>query len=148
MIEVNPMNIEQRLEAGEVITNEEMQRAVSGNPPAYRQGLVDSGHAKCTEGWKNITSDRAIARTKLDPAQDTKEAQAAQQRLRKIIGGIVLEALNKRQLTESHFYRITRRDETYWSKWLAYQLKNDGLVLKDEVYRPGPQWAISLVSMR
>jgi len=142
------MNIEQRLEAGEFITNEEMQRAVSGDLPAYRQGLVDSGQAQCIEGWKNITCDRAIARTKLDSAQDTEEAQAAQQRLRKIIGGIVLEALNKRQLTELHFYRITRPDETYWRMWLAYQLNNDGLVLKDEVYRPGPQWAISLVSMR
>jgi hypothetical protein len=142
------MNIEQRLEAGEVITNEEMQTAVSGKAPAYRQGMVDSGQAKCIEGWRNITCNRAIARTKLDPAQDTKETEAIQQRLRKIIGGIVLEALNKRQLTESHFYRITRRDEAYWRKWLAHQLTNDGLVLKDGVYRPGPQWAISLVSMR
>ena len=142
------MNIEQRLETGDPITNKEIQREVNRNPMKNQLKLVDSGEFGLTGEWKNISREDAIGSTCLCPAQDPKEAEAKQQRLRKVTGGIVLQTLNKRQLTESHFYRITFRDQTYWKKWLAFQLRSNRLVLKDGVFRPGPQWAISLVSMR
>lgn len=142
------MNIEQRLESGEATTNKEVQRAVSGTPLANQLRWVDHGKVTHINGWNNISREDVIASPDSGPVQDPKEAAALQQRLRKITGNIVLQTLNKRRLTESQFYRITRLDESYWRKWLAFQLRNDRLVLKDGVYRPGPQWAISLVSMR
>ena len=142
------MNIEQRLEEGEAINNKGTQRAVNGNSQENQLRLVDLGRTERIDSWQKITCEGAAVRPDPDQVQDTEEAEALNQRRRKMIAGILIEALNRRQLTESHFYRITRRDETYWTKWLAFQLRNDRLVLKDKIYRPGPQWAIALVSMR
>ena len=142
------MNIEQRLESGEATTSKEVQREVSGTPPGNQQRLVDSGKVTHIDGWKNISREDVIASPDSGAVQNPKEAEVLQQRLRKITGGIVLQTLNKSRLTQSHFYRITHLDEAYWRKWMAFQLRNDRLVLKDGVYRPGPQWTISLASMR
>ena len=98
--------------------------------------------------WKNRTCDETISGADLDRDQDAEEAEALQQSRRNHIADIVLETLNSRELTETHFCLITRRDEGYWADWLAFQLRNKRLVLKGGIFRPGPQWAVSLVSMR
>jgi hypothetical protein len=48
---------------------------------------------------ENISREDVIVSPDLDAAKNSKEAEALQQRLRKTTGGIVLQTLNKRQLT-------------------------------------------------
>lgn len=142
------MNIEQRLQTCDATRNKKLQEVVNGNSLANRHGLADSGSARDIDGRRNFSCNDAIFRLHPDAVQDPEEAEAEQLRLRQVIGGNVLESLNTRQLTELHFSRITGADASYWRNWLAFQLTNDRLMLEEGIYRPGPQWAVSLVSMR
>ena len=133
-------DILERLAAGEVITNGDMQHALACHWMSLRDQLIADGKARAIP-WITETVDGAIVRADLDIEQDPKDVE----RITKTVRAQVIEAwrckVDEGGLPAKVFHRLGNRTGRQWKEaWLQRQLEDGRLVLEGDVYRPGPNW--------
>ena len=133
-------DIIERLNAGEVVTNGDLQCALACHWMSLRDRLISEGKAKAIP-WITNTVDGAIVRADLDITQDPKEVK----RITKMVRNHVIKAwkckIDEGGLPVKIFHRLGNRTGRQWKEeWLQRQLDNQRLVLEGDIYRPGPKW--------
>ena len=133
-------DIIERLSAGEVVTNGEMQSALACHWMSLRDRLISEGKAKAIP-WITETVDGAIVRADLDIAQDPQEVERITEMVRDHVIEVWKCKVDEGGLPLKIFQRLGNRTGRQWKQeWLRQQLDNERLVLEGDVYRPGPKW--------